>query len=60
MKGIEVYNHDEFFPKTLNWAKEKNLTVTANSDVHVLIDMMHDELSHRPMTLVLAKDKSNL
>lgn len=58
LDGIEVYNHNELHTKAIEWANEKQLTVTADSDVHLLIDMIHDEDAHRPITLVFAKDKS--
>lgn len=58
LDGIEVFNHDNLHDKAIEWANEKQLTVTADSDVHLLIDMIHDEDTHRPMTLVFAKDKS--
>lgn len=60
LNGIEVYNAKRFHLKAIEWANEKQLTVTANSDVHLLIDMIHDKDGHRPITLVFAKDKSEV
>ncbi len=58
LHGIEVYNHHTFFSEAVEWAKEKNLVITGNSDVHFLADMIHEKESHRPVTLVFAKDNS--
>lgn len=60
MHGIEIFNEKEYYPIVLNWAKEKNLTVFANSDVHEPIDFLYDPFKHerRPMTLVYATERS--
>jgi len=59
LHGIEVYNSNEFYPEALTWSKEKSLTILCNSDVHNPINMSYDlSGSHRPMTLVFAKEKS--
>ena len=56
--GIEVYNQKTFFPDAVQWANDKKLTVTCSSDIHGLIDMIVDKDSHRPITLVFAKENS--
>ncbi|MDQ1297223.1 MAG: Histidinol-phosphatase [Bacteroidota bacterium] len=58
LDGIEVFSGRNFTPEAFVWAKERNLTITANSDMHFLTDMYHSENYHRPVTLVFAKDKS--
>lgn len=60
LHGIEVYNEFEWYPLALNWVNEKNLTLLCNTDVHDVIERLYDfkTISHRPMTLVLAKDRS--
>lgn len=60
MQGIEIFNEKEYYPIVLTWAKEKNLTVFANSDVHEPIDFLYEPLKkeRRPMTLVYAMDRS--
>ncbi len=59
LHGIEVYNTNEYYPEALEWAKEKNLTMLCNSDVHSPIGMAYDlATSHRPITLVFAKSKT--
>lgn len=59
LDGIEVVNYDSYYPEALRWAKEKELTVMGNSDVHdptaTTFDLVN---SHRPMTLVFAKERS--
>lgn len=59
LDGIEIYNHHNYFPEALEWATEKDLTITASSDVHYLVDMTHPEKYHRPVTLVFASDRSS-
>lgn len=58
MQGIEVYNYESFYPEALQWAKEKNLTVIANSDVHGATSMTFVNGKQRPLTLVFAIDRS--
>ena len=58
LDGIEVYTSKSYTPEALAWAQEKDLTMTANSDIHFLVDMYHAEMYQRPVTLVFAKDKS--
>jgi hypothetical protein len=60
LNGIEVYNEFEWYPKALNWANEKNLTLMANSDVHDVTERLYDfrTMSFRPMTLVLSKERT--
>ncbi len=53
LHGIEVYN-DKFCPEALQWAKEKKLTMFANTDAHGPIM----ESPHRPMTLVFARSRT--
>lgn len=57
LNGIEVYNHQEFYPEVRDWARQKKLTVLANSDMHSPASMTYGA-KHRPMTLVFATDKS--
>lgn len=57
--GVEVMNTREFYPKIIDRARERGLFVAANSDIHGTTAneyRMHGQ--NRPMTLVLAKDKS--
>ncbi len=58
MQGIEVYNESEFYPEALKWAKEKKLTVIANSDVHGPSNMAFSAEKKRPFTLVFVTEKS--
>ncbi|TLX69813.1 PHP domain-containing protein, partial [Labilibacter sediminis] len=58
LDGIEIYNHHTFFPEAVKWAKEKDLIITGSSDVHTLVDMIHDKDSNRPMTLIFAEDNT--
>ncbi len=58
--GIEVFNNTEFYPRTLAWAIDKNLTIIAASDVHGNVEsgVLKEQGTERPMTLVLSKEKS--
>ncbi len=58
MQGIEIFNHEKFYPEALKWAKEKNLTLFANSDVHGATSMTFINGKKRPLTLVLATERS--
>lgn len=59
LNGIEVVNQDEYYPEALKWAKDKELTIMANSDVHNPTSTQFDLVeSHRPVTLVFAKERS--
>jgi len=59
-KGIEVANHDTYFPEAQQWCMDKNLTMMANSDVHnpITFDYNFSRGEHRTMTLVFAKERS--
>ena len=58
--GVEIYNHSTYSGEALELAKEYNLTLLGNSDVHGLIDYTFQvhEGEHRPVTLVFAEKKS--
>ena len=59
LDGIEVVNQYEYYPEALKWSKEKELTVMANSDMHDPASVSYDLAeSHRPVTLVFAKERS--
>jgi predicted metal-dependent phosphoesterase TrpH len=50
IQGIELVNGSTFYPETLGWAVERNLTMLANSDIHGLTRGRRD----RPVTLIFA------
>jgi len=59
INGIEVFNEAEYYPIALDWCLTRNLSVICNSDIHGITSQMYDiEKGHRPMTLVLARDRS--
>ncbi len=60
IRGIEVFNGFGFYKKALDWCVDKNLTVLGNSDLHNLVGYEYngDEYTHRTMTLVFARDRS--
>ncbi|MFA5848838.1 MAG: phosphotransferase [Bacteroidales bacterium] len=65
VKGIEVFNNDEYYPRALSWCIDKGLGVFSASDVHACLadDFgIHGSGSarseFRPMTFVFVKEKS--
>ncbi len=59
LNGIEIYNHGQYYEKAFEWAQDKNLTMFANTDNHYRIRKNYDLVnSHRPMTLVFAKERT--
>lgn len=58
IQGVEVYNQKTFFPTAVQWANDKKLTISSSSDMHQLIDMTYDKDTHRPLTLVFAKENT--
>ena len=62
LQGIEVVNGtlDGHSEHALQIALDNNLTVMGTSDIHGLVDWTHNAGAggHRPMTLVLASDRS--
>ncbi|WP_019962212.1 Sb-PDE family phosphodiesterase [Woodsholea maritima] len=62
LHGVEVANGtlDAYSEHALQIALDHNLTILATSDIHGLVDWTHDagHGGHRPMTLVLADEKS--
>lgn len=57
--GIEVFNEVEWYPCVMDWCLKHNVAIIGNSDIHGVTGMKFDiENFHRPMTLVLAKERS--
>ena len=57
LKGVEVFNFNEYYPEAIVWAGQKSLTVFANSDVHASIYATYRHYS-RPVTLVFSTGRS--
>jgi hypothetical protein len=62
IKGIEIVNEYTYSDEALQIALENNLTIMGSSDVHGLVDWDFKlaEGGHRPVTLVFAKEKSEM
>lgn len=57
--GIEVVNGGEFYPKIIDRATEKNLFMSANTDLHLTTAEIYGSRGvRRNMTLVLAKERT--
>lgn len=57
--GVEVMNGDEFYPGIIERTVEKNIFISANTDIHSTTSEEYRSVGYdRPMTLILAKDKS--
>ena len=62
LHGVEVTNENTFADQALTIANENELTILGTSDIHELIDWLFDIPGggHRPVTLVFAKERSEL
>ena len=60
IQGIEVVNDLTYSDEALEIALEHNLAIIGTSDIHGLVDWQYDIPGggHRPVTIVLAKDRS--
>ena len=59
LHGIEVFNFKEYYPEAMDWARDKKLTIFANTDIHDPIGMNYNiEVEHRPMTLVFSRSRT--
>lgn len=60
LRGIEIVNGANYEPGPHQWCLDKKLTLLANSDVHGPIGWDYNSAAgeHRPLTLVLAKNKT--
>ena len=57
--GVEVMNQNEFYPGIIDRTIEKGIFIAANSDIHSTTAEDYRAVGYdRPMTLILAKDKS--
>jgi hypothetical protein len=61
MHGIEYYNDVEFYPLVMDMCRDNRLALMGNSDVHGVIseEFAVPEYSHRPMTLVFARERTH-
>ena len=58
LRGVELFNVKEFYPKVMDWCSEYGLAPFANSDMHYTSANLYREKFQRPMTLVFAKERS--
>jgi hypothetical protein len=60
LHGIEVVNEVTFSEEAFQLALDYNLTIMACSDIHGLVDWLFEIEGggHRPVTLILAKEKT--
>ena len=57
--GVEVMNGVEFYPGVIDRVSEGNMFIAANTDIHASTAVEYNVYGEtRPMTLILAKDKS--
>lgn len=57
--GVEIMNGIEFYPKAIERAKQYDLFMTSNTDIHRTSYEVYQMNGHyRNMTLILAKDRS--
>jgi hypothetical protein len=59
LDGIEVMNHLDFYPRALDRAKDYNLFLASNTDMHdTTYEFYRLNGALRNMTIIFAKDKS--
>lgn len=58
IRGAEVFNGREMYPKVLDYCRDNNLAFMANSDLHVTSTTAYPQKLQRPMTLVFAKERT--
>ncbi len=61
LHGIEYYNDVEYYPLVMDMCRDNKLAVMGNSDIHGVISEQYaaPEYSHRPMTLVFARERTH-
>ena len=61
LHGIEYYNDVEYYPLVMDMCRDNKLALMGNSDVHGVIseEFAAPAYSHRPMTLVFAKERTH-
>jgi len=61
LHGIEVVNGRDYYPEAHRWAIEKKLAMLSNSDIHAPLNLDYHvhEGDHRPLTMVLAKERTS-
>jgi len=61
LHGMEFFNGNEFFPLVFTFCLQNNLALMASSDAHGIISEGYTRpaYTNRPMTLVLAKERSH-
>jgi hypothetical protein len=60
LNGVEFSNGKEYYLPVLDWVRDKHLTVLGNTDIHGSVTDTHitGTVTHRPMTLVFAKERT--
>ena len=56
IRGVEIFNSKEHYPRVLQWYEEMGFSMLANSDIHHMSGQQYPEGARRPMTLVFARD----
>lgn len=58
LHGIEIYNDADFYPQVYSFIEGNHIALMGNSDIHAVISERYNN-THRPMTLVFAKERSH-
>lgn len=59
IRGIEIFNNEEFYPLAIDHANKYNLSHIGATDAHWPTSFLYDlKETHRPMTLIFAKEKT--
>ena len=57
INGVEIANNIEWYPRVLEWQRDYDLPLFANSDAHYEMNFLYSKVQ-RNITLVFAKEKS--
>lgn len=59
INAIEVFNEKEWYPVVMDWCLNRDIAIVGTSDIHDITAHYYDlENSHRPMTIVYAKERT--
>lgn len=58
IKGVEVFNEKEYYPRVATWVQQLPLTPFANTDAHASIQDTYDDGVMQPYNIVLARENT--
>lgn len=58
LRGVEVFNKTESYPRAFDFAAQYDLAPFANSDIHYMSGQLYPQRGSRPMTLVFVTERT--